>query len=97
MGPLRRSRRRLTGLTAGWLPDSARAAIRPLGGDEPQPVECQSCAARMQMAIEDWWCPVCGWWWAITGAAARIEAVGFPSGQDQLVVLDITGWANRGH
>ena len=45
------------------------------------------------MAIQDWWCPVCGWWWAISKADNRIKAIGCHRDTDHLVSLDIGGWA----
>lgn len=44
------------------------------------------------MAVQDWWCPVCGWWWAITEADSTIKAVGSCGDLDQLVTLDIADW-----
>ena len=97
MGRLRRRLRRLTGQLAERLPQGRGPGACPLAGGEARPVTCQSCAARMQMAVDDWLCPVCGWWWAVTGAPGGIEAVGGLGGQDHLVVLDITGWAEHGN
>ena len=59
---------------------------------DARPVDCGSCAARMQMAVQDWWCPVCGWWWVIAEADSGVKAIGCSRDSDQVASLDITGW-----
>lgn len=92
MGRVRRNRCRLNGPAPVPQPGPPGAENSPTAPSAAQIVQCGSCAARMQMAVQDWWCPVCGWWWAITQTHDGIKATGCRPGSDRLTPLDITCW-----
>ena len=67
------------------------AAVCSMPHRRPPGADCESCAARMHMAVESWHCPVCGWRWTITATPDnRIEALGTHTSASRIAAVDIT-------
>ena len=81
----------MTGINRRQPPRSEHAAACSLPREQPPGADCESCAARMQMAVESWHCPVCGWRWTITATPDnRIEALGTHTSASRIAAVDIT-------